>query len=181
MAEPVSLTEAKAQCRMVEDDSEDTFITSLIAPARAFVEKVTTYSLVSGTRTFTFAEWGDFLEIYLRPITSLDSVTYTDENGDTQTLTGMVAPVGRFPFRVYPPVDDEFPDLLENGGIVTVELTTAALDSSSPEYLIAKRCVLLVIGHWFEFREAAQAGVVSGEIAFAITSMLDVLRPVSAY
>jgi hypothetical protein len=41
--------------------------------------------------------------------------------------------------------------------------------------------MLLLIGHWFEFREAAAAGVVSGEIAFAISSMLDELRPVSAY
>ena len=38
MAEPITLDEAKAQCRMGDDDSEDTFITSLIAPARAYVE-----------------------------------------------------------------------------------------------------------------------------------------------
>lgn len=179
MAEPVTLAEAKAQCRMVDDSSEDTFLTSLIAPARAFVEKVSTYGLVAGTRTFTFTAWGDFLEIYLRPITSLTSVAYVDENGDDQTYTG-IAPLGAYPFRIFPAVNDQFPTIL-GGSTITVTVAAGALDAASQEYLIAKRCILLVIGHWFEFREAAAAGIVSNEIAFCITSMLDVLRPVSAY
>lgn len=179
MAEPVTITEAKAQCRMENDSSDDTFITSLIAPARAYVEKVSTYGLVAGTRTFTFGAWGDFLEIYLRPITSLTSVAYVDENGDDQTYTGL-APLGAYPFRIFPAVDDEFPTIFA-GSTITVTLVAGAVDSSSQEYLIAKRAILILIGHWFEYREAAQAEIVSSEIAFCITSLLDTLRPVSAY
>lgn len=179
MAEPVTLTEAKAQCRMADDTSEDTFITSLIAPARAYVERVSTYGLVAGTRTFTFTAWGDYLEIYLRPIASLTSVAYVDEEGDDQTYTGL-APLGAYPFRIFPAANDEFPTLLA-GSTITVTVAAGALDSSSQEYLIAKRAILLLIGHWFEFREAALIGQVTDEIAFAITSLLDDLRPVSAY
>jgi uncharacterized phiE125 gp8 family phage protein len=179
MAEPVTLVEAKAQCRMADDDSEDTFITSLIAPARAYVEKCSTYAFVAGERTFTFGAFGDFLEIYLRPIASVDAVSYGPAGDDTD-YAGAVAPIGRYPLRVYPAVDDSFPDL-NDGEVVTVTVTTGALDATSQEYLIGKRAMLLLIGHWFEFREAAQAGIVSPEIAFAITSLLDELRPVSAY
>lgn len=179
MPEPVTLAEAKAQCRMVDDDSEDTFITSLIAPARAYVEKCSTYSFVAGARTFTFGAWGDFLEIYLRPIASVDSVTYGPAGDDTD-YAGAVAPIGRYPLRIYPAADDSFPDL-NDGDAVTVTVTTGALADTSQEYLIGKRAMLLLIGHWFEFREAAAAGVVSQEIAFAISSLLDELRPVSAY
>lgn len=179
MAEPITLDEAKAQCRMADDDSEDTFITSLIAPARAYVEKCSTYSFVAGTRTFTFGAWGDFLEIYLRPVASVDSITYGPVGDDTD-YAGAVAPIGRYPLRIYPAADDSFPDL-NDGEVVTVTLTTGALDSTSREYLIGKRAMLLLIGHWFQFREAAASGIVSNEIAFAVSSLLDELGPVSAY
>lgn len=180
MAEPVTITEAKAQCRMENDTTDDTFITSLIAPARAYVERVSTYSLVSGTRVFTFAEWGDFLEIYLRPITSVTSVAYTDEEGDPQTYADYLAPLGVYPFRIFHAVDDEFPTLAD-GTSVVVTLAAGAVDTASQEYLVAKRAILILVGHWFEYREAAQAGIVSSEVAFCITSLLDELRPLSAY
>lgn len=179
MAEPVTLAEAKAQCRMADDTSEDTFITSLIAPARAYVERVSTYGLVAGTRVFTFTSWGDYLEIYLRPITSLTSVAYVDEEGDDQTYAGL-APLGAYPFRIFPAVNDEFPTLYD-GSTITVTVAAGALDSASQEYLIAKRAILILIAHWFEYREAALAGQVSSDVEFTINSLLDDLRPVSAY
>lgn len=180
MAEPVSLTEAKAQCRMETDISDDTFITSLIAPARAYVEKVSTYSLVAGTRVFTFGAWGDFLEIYLRPITSVTTVAYTDDAGDPQTYADYLAPLGVYPLRIFHAVADEFPTLAD-GTSVVVTLAAGALDSASQEYLIAKRAILILIGHWFEYREASASGIVSDDIAFCVKEMLDTLRPVSAY
>lgn len=180
MAEPVTLAEAKAQCRMVEDDSEDTFITSLIAPARAYVERVSTYGLVAGTRVFTFTSWGDYLEIYLRPITSVTTVAYVDEEGDDGELEGYIAPLGAYPLRIFAPTNDEFPTILD-GSTITVTVAAGALDSASHEYLIAKRAILILIAHWFEYREAALAGQVSSEVEFTLRSMLDDLRPVSAY
>jgi hypothetical protein len=62
--EPVTLREAKAQVRMANDDSEDEFLEGLISPARAYVERVSRYSFVAGSKTATFTRWGDFLEIY---------------------------------------------------------------------------------------------------------------------
>lgn len=180
MTEPVTLTEAKAQCMMADDATQDTFITSLISQARAYVERISTYGLVAGTRVFTFAKWGDFLEIYLRPITSVTSVAYTDEAGDPQTYTAFSAPLGVYPFRIFHPVDDVFPTIAEGTSIV-VTVAAGALDSASQEYLVAKRAILLLIGHWFEFREAAVVGRVSAEVSFSISSLLDDLRPVTAY
>lgn len=180
MAEPVTLTEAKAQCRMADDNSEDTFITSLIAPARAYVERVSTYGLVSGTRIFTFTKWGDYLEIFLRPITSVTTVAYVDDEGDDQELEGYLAPLGAYPFRIFPPANDEFPTILA-GSTITVTLAAGALDTAAQEYLTAKRAILILIAHWFEYREAALAGQVSSEVDFTIKALLDDLRPVSAY
>lgn len=178
--EPVSLTEAKAQCRMSEDDSEDSFIASLIPQARSYVEKLSTYSLMPGPREFAFSKWGDYLEIYLRPITSIDAVSYVDSDGNDADLVGYVAPLAAYPLKISPPIDDSFPALAK-GGAITVSVTTDALNSESAEYLIAKRAMLLLIGHWFEFREAVVETRIAPEIAFAVTSMIDAIRPVSAY
>lgn len=179
--EPVTLNEAKAQCRMADDDSEDAYIACLIPPARAYVERVGRYQLVPTTRSESFNRWGDYLEIYRRPVLTIDEIIYTDEAGDAGTeYEGFLADVGRFPLRIYPGVDDEFPATAD-GGSITVTYTTGAISDRSEEYLIARRAILLLVGHWFEFRETAQAGIISDEIAFAISSMLDELRPVSVY
>lgn len=178
--EPVNLSEAKAQCRMSEDDSEDTFIASLIAPARAYVERMSRFQLVAATREESFSRWGDYLEIYRRPIASVDEIVYTDGAGEEAEYADFLAPLGNFPLRIYPGVDDEFPDIAD-GGSITVTYTTGAVDGASEEYLIAKRAILLLIGHWFENREAAVLGVASNEVDFALRSMLDTLGPVSGY
>lgn len=175
--EPVSLTEAKAQCRMLEDDSEDVFIASLIAPARAFVERVGRVSLVGKTVSEAFYRWGDYLEIYRRPVASIDSITYGSDGTGTD-YEDYQANLSAFPVRIYP--IDDFPEL-DDGVTGIVTYTTGALGETSEEYLIAKRAVLLLVGHWFEFREAAATGQVSDEIEFCITSMMDSIRPVSGY
>lgn len=181
MAEPVTLAEAKAQTNMVNDDSQDTFLTALIAPARAYVERVSRYSFVAGTKIETFTQWGDFLEIYRHGIATVDGVTYstTADSADDADYTGFVASLG-FPARVSPAVDDDFPDLI-TGGSITVTFTTAALAATSEEYLVGKRAMLILIGHWFEYREAAATGVVSTAVEFTVQSLFDELRPVPAY
>ncbi len=181
MAEPVTITEAKAQVNMVNDNSQDTFLTSLLAPARAYVERATRYFWVAATRTETFGSWGEFLEIHRRPIASVASpIVYTDESGASANYTGFLAVLGRYPFRIYPAVDGSFPTL-GDGGLITVTYTSGALDATSEEYLLGKRAMLLLIGHWFENREAYTLGVVSSDVDFAICELLGSISPLSAY
>jgi uncharacterized phiE125 gp8 family phage protein len=180
VAEPVTLAEAKAQVRMIEDDSQDAFIESLIAPARAYVERVSTYGLVAGNRIFTFTRWGDYLEIYLRPITSVTTVAYVDEDGNDEEYGDYLAPLGAFPFRIFPAVSGSFPTIAD-GSTITVTLVAGALDSASQQYLIAKRAILLLIGHWFETREGVVIGQASNEVDLAVHSLLDTISPLPAY
>jgi uncharacterized phiE125 gp8 family phage protein len=180
VAEPVTLAEAKQQTRMVEDDSQDTFLTSLIAPARAYVERYTYYSFVGEERTATFNTWGDFLEIARRPIVSVDEIVYstTNDPADDVALEDFIAPIGRYPLRIYPYAS--FPALLD-GGTITVTYTTGAVATTSEEYRIGKRAMLLLIGHWFETREGVALGQASNEVDFAVRDLLDKLAPLSAY
>jgi uncharacterized phiE125 gp8 family phage protein len=183
VAEPITLAEAKAQVRMVEDDSEDTFITSLIASARAYVERVSRHYFVAATRTETFRRWGDYLEIYRRPVASITSVKYSvsDDPLDDVSYEGFAADLNSFPLRIYPAFGGTgFPALVD-GQTITVIFVSGAYGSTTEEYLIGKRAMLLLIGHWFENREAAVVGQASAEVDFAVNSLLDTLRPVSAY
>lgn len=181
--EPVSLSEAKAQVRMAEDDSEDAFIASLIAPARAYVERVGRHYFVPGTRVETFRRWGDYLEIYRRPITAIESVTYSvsDDPEDDVAYEGFAVDFNSYPLRIYPAFGGNgFPTLVA-GQTITATLTAGAVSETSEEYHLGKRAMLLLIGHWFENRETAVVGQASNEVDFAVRSLLDELRPISAY
>jgi uncharacterized phiE125 gp8 family phage protein len=181
MAEPVTLAEAKAQCRMVEDDSEDTFIDSLRAPARAYVERVSGYILNQRAFTTTFPAWGDYLSIWRRPLVSVDEVAYVDEAGEAATYEGFLENLTGHPARIYPGVDSEFPGLAD-GGSVAVTYTAGFEDGSDDEaYLIGKRAILILIGHWFEHREAAVIGAVSSAVEFTVNELLNSITPISAY
>jgi uncharacterized phiE125 gp8 family phage protein len=197
VAEPVTLAEAKAQVNMVSDNSQDTFLTSLLAPARAYVERVSRFFWVAASRQETFVSWGDdhrrnqfantrdwsqYLEIYRRPIASVDTISYVDETGADAAYTSFLAPLGAFPLRIYPAIDSAFP-VLGRGGTITVSYTSGALNAASEEYLLGKRAMLLLIGHWFEHRESviADTRAVSVEVQQTVTDLLAELRPVSAY
>lgn len=182
MAEPVTLAEAKAQVNIpTADTSRDTFITSLIAPARAYVERISRRLFVSGSRTETFTRWGDYLEIWRSPITSITSVTYstTDDPTDDAAYTGFVANLG-FPVRISPADGDDFPDLI-TGGTITVTYAAGALASTDEDYLIGKQAMLLLIGHWFQNREGVVIGDASNEVDFAVRELLGCISPVPAY
>ena len=181
MAEPVTLAEAKAQLWMENDDSKDTYITSLIAPARAYVEIHSRLSLVAGERTETFSRWGDYLEIWRYPIASVDSVTYStsDDPADDVEYTGFAADLNSFPLRIYAAFGGSgFPTLVD-GQTITVVYTTDALAATNDKYLVAKQTILLLIRRWFN--EEDMVGKASGDFKHAVDSMLAAISPVSAY
>lgn len=177
MAEPVSLSEAKAQCRMVEDNSEDTYIESLISPARALVELEARYPLVDGTHTETVYAWGDYLEIAWHNVTTIGDITYTDATGEDATYSDFLAKLGGYPVRIYPGIDSEFPDL-GLGGAISVPVTVTAISATSRQYLRLKRAILLRIG--FEFDNRGEVPL-SADQELAWDCALEGLRPVSAY
>lgn len=198
MSEPVTLAEARAQVNIIDvvDTTYDTLLTALISQARAVVERQSGYFWVAAQRFETFGSWtdghrrdhlvhrgrGQFLEIYRQPITSVDLLTYTDETGADATYTGFLAPLDRFPLRISPAIDACFP-ALGRGGRIRVDYTSDALDPASEEYLVGKRAMLLLIGHWFANREAVIADVRAAvaDVPWAVTELLDSLRPPSAY
>lgn len=111
IAEPVTLDEAKDHLR-VDDANEDAYIASLIPVARDYVEAVTGLAFVSQQWLYTadnfpysgywpygygsygafayatsgYNSYDDTIKLYRAPLISVQSITYIDPTGNTQTL-----------------------------------------------------------------------------------------------
>ena len=83
-AEPISLTEAKAHCR-IDGSDEDALITALITAARGHAEGATNRLMMTQAMRATFERFGEMrLKAPLRTVTG---ITYLDQAADTQTLS----------------------------------------------------------------------------------------------
>lgn len=83
-AEPISLAEAKAHCR-VDGSDEDALLTALISAARAHAEGVTNRLMMTQAMRATFERFG---EMKLKaPLRKVASITYMDESAVAQTLS----------------------------------------------------------------------------------------------
>jgi hypothetical protein len=131
---------------MDEDDSEDTFLTSLIAPARAYVERRIDPLLRCGTRTETFSRGATISKSGGSRSRASIHGTYSTEPDDDATYTGFVANLG-FPARIFPADDGGLSDA-GTGGRSRLPIRPEQWTATSEEYLIGKRAMLLLIGHF---------------------------------
>ncbi len=138
LGEPVSLAEAKMQCRVL-DDSEDALIASYIRAAREYVENYTGRILLRRTITEQRDRFGNYLELNWRPIVSVNSVGYPDSAGNAASYSDYLLSTNRN--RVYP--SGSFPSLGLNGE-VTVQYTAGYAEGEAPQSLLQAILVYLV-------------------------------------
>jgi uncharacterized phiE125 gp8 family phage protein len=84
-SEPVSLAEARSQCRIDGTDSDGDLNRYIIA-ARTLIEEYTGTKLVSQTVLMQASGFGDLIDLPTAPILSVSSVKYLDTAGVEQTL-----------------------------------------------------------------------------------------------
>lgn len=164
--EPVSLEEAKRHCR-VDYDDEDELIGALISAAREHCEVVTRLTLAPATwetRLVTFPAGP--IALPHPPLLEVEGVRYVDAGGeeveldadaytvDTLTTPGTVAPVGRWPA----------------GHDVRVRYRAGYEGGQIPH--AARQAILLLVGHWYEHREAVVVGTITSEVPLAVDRLL---------
>lgn len=173
--EPVTLTEAKLHARV--DASEDNaLVTALIVAAREYVEDYTSKSLVTQTHELKLDAWPeDVIELPRGPVQAVSSITYLKSDGTTGTVTAAdyVVTTGHRG-RVALADGASWPtDTLSPIGAVKVTYTAgygaAAVDVPAK----LKQAILLLVGHWYAFREAAISGANIAEVPFAVKALLD--------
>lgn len=88
--EPVSLAEARLQCKVDADDtSHDTLLTSLCTAAREFAEHYTGRALAEQTLEAALDRFPceRYIDLPMPPVATITSIKYDDEAGAEQTLS----------------------------------------------------------------------------------------------
>lgn len=173
-AEPVTLAEAKVQCRIDVDDAENAApLAGYVAAARRHIEETRGLRLVE--QTVKLRAWGldeSCFRLPLAPISAITGVTYLDAAGDEQALDAalyVTALYGLSP-TVALKVGKAWPGHLCQLGAVTFTCTAGYAALACPEPI--KQAILLIVGEWNLNREAAAVGAISSETMGCVESLL---------
>ena len=171
--EPVTAAEAKAHCR-IDISTDDDLIQSLIVAARVWCEKRLGQSFITQTWRLTFDRFPcEGFEIPNPPAISVSSITYYDTTNTLQTLSSSVYQVDSYsrPGRVGLAFAQVWPITYCRFNAVSVTYTAGygATAAFVPQPI--KQAILLLVGHWYENREAA-ADIQLHDIPHAVESLL---------
>lgn len=173
--EPVSLAEARAHTRAVDSPEEDHLLASYIRAARIYVEKESGWVLQRRSFSQHFRYWHQYIELDRRPVISVDSILYDDATGVQSALTGYVLRLGADSARIYPP-SNGFPLIASNGrAIVTYTAGFSEGGEGAEEYELARQAILMLVAHWYSFREAGSDRVVH-DVPFAVGALVSRFR-----
>lgn len=175
--EPVTLTEAKNHLR-VDLTDDDSLISALIVAAREHAEAITRRAFITQTLKLSldaFPANNGPIYVPMPPLQSVNSLKYFDTDGVEQTLnegTDYLVDNESEPGRITPAPDTGWPATQNRPNAVSVEFVAGFGDASKVPQGI-KQAILLMVGHWYENREAVtMQGNNAGELPMAVDSLL---------
>ena len=172
--EPIDLAEAKLHLR-VDTTDEDELVKTLIRAARQYVETFTRRALVTQTWDLMLDAFPcEAITLPMAGVTSVTSITYVDTNGATQTWSSSLyqtdlptAPKAPFA-RIQPAYQQVYPMTRDQMNAVTIRFVAGnATAVTVPESL--KAGIKLLVGHWFQNREAVVVGAGIGGVQVPLT------------
>lgn len=174
-AEPVSFADARRHCRVLNND-DDGYIASLVKTARQHCENVC-------GRAFVRQQWqkstGCFVDSIFLPTLNLLEVTevnYFDVNGALQIVSPSDYEVDLISAQIFPGTGKAWPSTQSRPNAVTIKYFAGfgATANDVPEPI--KQAILLLVGHWYENREAVLVAATSKPIEFAVDALLTPYR-----
>lgn len=162
MSEPITVAEAALHLRLDTSSPfvEERYVSTLITVARRYCEQYLQRSIGTQTRTLTldaFPAGATPIVLPYPPVYSVQSVTYLDEAGALQSVTGIRLSEG----RIEPAYGQTWPVARQVIGAVNIDYTAGYISGGSPDDfpLEIKQAMLLVIGDLYQNREAQFVGV----------------------
>lgn len=177
--EPVSVADAKAHLR-VDTATDDAYIATLIAGARAWVEEYLDRSLITQQLTMRLDAFPDEIELPRPPIATsgaatATSVTYKLSDGSTAAMDSSTYRVDRdsTPGVVRTVYAGTWPTHLADANAVSVTWWAGYGDASDVPAPI-RHAMLMLVGHWYDgARSGVLLGSISKELEFGVKSLLD--------
>lgn len=185
-AEPVTLDEAKDHLR-VDGADDDTSITAMIKAAREYCEGYQNRVYITQTLELALDDWpsGNEIELPRPPLQSVTSLIYKDNGVDvTWPASNYIVDDYSFVARLVLAKNVSWPsvDLPSVNGIKIQYVAGYLPDEGDPVDPAAnvpqhvKQAIMLLIGHWYENREAVLTGSISKEVEFAVHALLSLDR-----
>lgn len=169
-APPLTLSEAKSHLRVVHA-ADDAYITSLIARAADFVEGYYGAALALGEQTWQLHLDGfaAVMTIPIWPCRAINTITYRDAAGASQTLADFDADIKANPATITALPGGAFPDTDGKFNSVTIEFVAGFVRLPGD----LAQALLLLIGHWYENREAVSVGGAVSEYPLGFEAILN--------
>ena len=183
VAEPVTLAEAKAHCR-VDTSTDDTYIGTLITAAREWVEEYLDRAVVHQRLTMRLDAFPYEIELPRPPMATAGTttavvLTYTLGDESTTTLAEANYRVDRSstPGVVRQLRAGTWPANLDDYNAVTVTWWAGYGASGSSVPAAIRHAILMLVSHWYEARGATvSTGAVPQDVPFGVESLLDSMR-----
>ena len=177
--EPVTVAEAKAHLR-VDISDDDTYIGTLITAAREWCEQYLDRTLVNTQWVMRFDSFPYEIELPRPPIassgtTTAVSLTYTLGDDSTATLSTTTYRVDRnsTPGVVRQLRAGSWPGNLDDYNAVSVTWWAGYGSAGSSVPATIRHAILLLVGHWYESRQAAVGtGAVPQDVPYGVKSLL---------
>ena len=169
---PITLAEAKAQCR-ISDTSEDTLVATLINAARDYIENTTGIVCGTATKVLRYNDFADRLPIYRAPVASVTSVSYTASDGSETTLAS-----NQYRLRerhgvvtLQPAHGVTWPATEVIDGAVTVTVSAGyASNAAIPADI--RTAAMMLVANWYANREAVVIGAATNTVPFGVADLL---------
>lgn len=177
--EPVTLAEAKLQCR-VDGTDEDALIAGYITAAREWCEKYDWRVYCTQTLQEWLDTWPDtrFIRLPNPPLQSVTKIEYYTEADNAahefaaadQWYITTAAQPGKVQLRA----DVSWPsDTLREAEAICVTYVAGWASAADVPQRI-KQAIALIVGYWYENREDGLVGTVSREIDFSAKRLLGI-------
>lgn len=166
VVEPVSLSMAKAQCR-IDTDAENEYIQNLIGVARQYVEDTLDITLITTVWEVKYDLFPIWAIVLPRAPMAAGTVTVTHRYGDgtygtlTSTNGDFQVDANVIPGRIYPLWARSWPATRGDENSVTVRYTAGYGADGAACPAVAKHLILMLVAHLFESRQPAVVGGVN--------------------
>lgn len=176
--EPVDVTLFVEHSRLDDVTAETATVDAYIAAARQWAEGFLGKQLITATYELyldNFPPAARPIEIPRPPLQSIESIIYTDEDGNPQTLAANLYDVddkGDNPGRVQPIEDETWPDTARVFNAVTIQFIAGYGLTGTDVPDVFNQAILMHAAHFYEHRESASDDKTIRKIPFAIESLL---------
>lgn len=174
--EPVSLDEAKAHLR--QDGADDAYITALIIQARETIESLARRALIEQTWRLSLDRWPavDYITLPHPPLASVTSLVYLDQAGDDTTWasSNYIADTDSQPGRLVLAYNVNWPSTAQLYPVNPIQITYVAGYGNTAADVPAmwKQAILMLMGHWYENREAAIPGSPVKDVPMSVQELI---------